>query len=96
MAFRDALEERTRERVPVDWAMTQNNLDTLHRRLESGRAALRAPEEAVAAYYAVLAVFHPGSRRAFLPVRRLNPSYHNIQGTKLRLSFPSHRRGRPC
>src|SRR5262245_39752243 len=25
-AFRDALKERTRERVPLDWAMTQNNL----------------------------------------------------------------------
>ena len=25
-AYRDALEERTRERVPLDWAMTQNNL----------------------------------------------------------------------
>ncbi len=26
MAYRAALEERTRERVPLDWAMTQNNL----------------------------------------------------------------------
>lgn len=25
-AFRGALEERTRERVPLDWAATQNNL----------------------------------------------------------------------
>ena len=25
-AFRAVLEERTRERVPLDWAMTQNNL----------------------------------------------------------------------
>ena len=25
-AFRAALEEYTRERVPLDWAMTQNNL----------------------------------------------------------------------
>src|SRR4051812_42207964 len=25
-AYRRALEERTRERVPLDWAMTQNNL----------------------------------------------------------------------
>ena len=25
-AYRAALEERTRERVPLDWAMTQNNL----------------------------------------------------------------------
>ena len=25
-AFREALKEYTRERVPLDWAMTQNNL----------------------------------------------------------------------
>ena len=25
-AFTEALKERTRERVPLDWAMTQNNL----------------------------------------------------------------------
>jgi hypothetical protein len=25
-AYRDALKERTRERVPLDWAGTQNNL----------------------------------------------------------------------
>ena len=27
-AYRAALEERTRDRVPLDWAMTQNNLGT--------------------------------------------------------------------
>jgi hypothetical protein len=25
-AYREALQERTREQVPLDWAMTQNNL----------------------------------------------------------------------
>ena len=53
-AYRAALEERTRERVPLDWAMTQNNLgnalcDTRER--ESGTARL---EEAVTAYRAAL------------------------------------------
>ena len=47
---RDALQEWTRERVPLEWAMTQNNLGnalaTLGER-ESGTARL---EEAVAAY----------------------------------------------
>jgi tetratricopeptide (TPR) repeat protein len=50
VAYRDALKEQTRERVPLDWAMTQNNLglalSTLGAR-ESGTARL---EEAVAAY----------------------------------------------
>jgi hypothetical protein len=49
-AYRTALEERTRERVPLDWATTQNNLGVALRALgarESGTARL---EEAVAAY----------------------------------------------
>ena len=53
-AYRAALEERTRERVPLDWARTQNNLGTALRALgerESGTARL---EEAVAAYRAAL------------------------------------------
>ena len=53
-AFQAALEERTRARVPLDWATTQHNLGTallvLGQR-ESGTARL---EEAVAAYRAAL------------------------------------------
>ena len=43
-AYRDALEELTRERVPLDWAMTQNNLGLALMRLgerESGTARLK-------------------------------------------------------
>ena len=49
-AYREALKERTRERVPLDWAMTQNNLGSALQILgarESGTARL---EEAVGAY----------------------------------------------
>jgi tetratricopeptide (TPR) repeat protein len=49
-AFRDALREWTRDRVPLDWAMTQSNLGLALTRLgerESGSARL---EEAVTAY----------------------------------------------
>ena len=49
-----ALEERKRERVPLDWAQTQNNLGLALWRLgerESGTARL---EEAVKAYRAAL------------------------------------------
>ena len=53
-AYRAALEEYTRERVPLDWATTQNNLglalETLGER-ESGTAQL---DQAVAAYHAAL------------------------------------------
>jgi hypothetical protein len=54
-AHRAALEERTRDRVPLDWAATQNNLGTALKTLgerESGTARL---EEAVTAYRAALA-----------------------------------------
>jgi tetratricopeptide (TPR) repeat protein len=49
-AYREALEELTRARVPLDWATTQNNLGNALFRLgerESGTARL---EEAVAAF----------------------------------------------
>ncbi len=52
--YRLALADSPRERVPLDWAMTQNNLGTALWRLggrESGTARL---EEAVAAYRAAL------------------------------------------
>src|SRR5260370_41808009 len=53
-AYRAALEEMTRDRVPLQWAMTQMNLGTALRTLgerESGTARL---EEAVAACGAAL------------------------------------------
>ena len=40
-AYRAALKEWTRERVPLDWAMTQNNLGPRWRRSASGRAGRR-------------------------------------------------------
>jgi tetratricopeptide (TPR) repeat protein len=48
-AYREALKERRQERVPLDWAMTQNNLGTALWTLgerESGTARL---EEALTA-----------------------------------------------
>ncbi len=61
-AYRAALQERTRERVPMDWAMTLNNLGATLWRLgerESGTPASAGAgqlrlEEAVAAYRAAL------------------------------------------
>jgi hypothetical protein len=53
-AYHAALQERTRERAPLDWATTQNNLGNALIRLgerESGTALL---EEAVQAYRAAL------------------------------------------
>ena len=49
-AYRDALKERTRERVPLDWAMTQNNLGNALWTLGNARAAPTRLLEAVSAY----------------------------------------------
>ena len=49
-AFRLALEERTRERVPLDWAMTQNNLGTALAELGEREAGTERLEQAVEAY----------------------------------------------
>ena len=54
IAYKAALNERTRERVPLDWAMTQNNLGNVLQILgqrDSGTARL---EEAVIAYKSAL------------------------------------------
>ncbi len=53
-AFRAALEERTRERAPLDWAMTQNNLGNALEELGTREKGTARLEEAVAAYRAAL------------------------------------------
>jgi tetratricopeptide (TPR) repeat protein len=49
-AYQDALEERTRARVPLDWAATQNNLGTALQALGEGEGGTAWLEEAVTAY----------------------------------------------
>ncbi len=53
-AYRAALQERTRERVPLGWAGTQMNLGTALRILGEREAGTARLEEAVAAYRAAL------------------------------------------
>jgi tetratricopeptide (TPR) repeat protein len=49
-AYRDALKELTREREPLDWAATQNNLGSALHRLGERESRTARLEEAVAAY----------------------------------------------
>ena len=49
-AYREALKERTREKVPLDWAVTQNNLGTALQRLGEREADTARLMEAVTAY----------------------------------------------
>ena len=53
-AYRAALEETTQERVPHDWAMTQNNLGIARSTLGRMRGSEVLIEEAIAAYRAAL------------------------------------------
>ena len=53
--YRAALEERTRERVPLDWAGTQNNLGLVLWRLGERESETVRLEEAVTAHRAALA-----------------------------------------
>src|SRR5262249_29063532 len=55
-AYRLALQERPRERVPLDWARTQINLGGALKRLGEREAGTARLEEAVAAYDAGLTV----------------------------------------
>jgi tetratricopeptide (TPR) repeat protein len=55
-AYRAALEERTREKVPIDWAMTQMNLGYALSALGERETGAAWFEEAVAAFDACLAV----------------------------------------
>jgi hypothetical protein len=50
VAYHDALKERTRERVLLDWATTQNNLGCALWRLGERESGTERLEQAVAAY----------------------------------------------
>ncbi|MGI9485238.1 MAG: hypothetical protein ACR2RF_05000, partial [Geminicoccaceae bacterium] len=53
-AYNAALEERTRERVPLDWAMTQMNLGNALQTLGQRESGTERLEQAVKAYNAAL------------------------------------------
>jgi hypothetical protein len=70
--YREALKEWTRERVPLDWATTQNNLGTALATLgerESGTARL---DEAVEAFREALGVFEPVQASHYAQLARQN------------------------
>ena len=64
-ACREALEERTRERVPFDWAVTQNNLGAALFRLGEREGSAARLEEAVAACREALSVFKESGARHY-------------------------------
>ena len=58
-AYREALKERTRERVPLQWAQTEMNLGNALEALGERESGTGKLEEAVAAFNACLAVTTP-------------------------------------
>lgn len=54
LGYRAALEERTRERVPLHWAQTQNNLGNALATLGERKSGTARLEEAVQAYHEAL------------------------------------------
>jgi tetratricopeptide (TPR) repeat protein len=71
-AYREALKERTRLRVPLDWAITQNNLggtlQTLGER-ETGTEQLQA---AVSAYREALEIFEASGATHYIQLTKDN------------------------
>jgi hypothetical protein len=71
-AYRAALAKYTRERVPLDWAMTQNNLGNALSTLGEWEAGTARLEEAVAACDAALSVFVPAQADHYTGICRAN------------------------
>jgi hypothetical protein len=66
------LKERTRERVPLDWAMTQNNLGNALQTLGERGSGTARLEEAVAAYRVCIEVFEHSGASHHLAVAQRN------------------------
>ena len=71
-AWRDLLDRRPREPLPLDWAMTQNNLGNALRRLGERESGTTRLEEAVAAYREALAVFEAAGADYYIAVVQRN------------------------
>jgi tetratricopeptide (TPR) repeat protein len=71
-AYQEALKERTRERVPLDWALTQNNLGIVLTSLGEREGGKKRLEEAVAAFKAALEVFEPAQATYYVEVSKGN------------------------
>jgi hypothetical protein len=71
-AYRDALTEYTRERVPLDWAMTKNNLGNALSTLGARESDTAHLEEAVAAFRDALTEFTPENSAYYQQVAQLN------------------------
>ena len=72
VAFREALKELTPDRVPLEWAKTQNNLGTTLRRLGECESSTKRIEEAITAYKAALEVFEVAQATHYVEIAKSN------------------------
>ena len=71
-AFCESLQECTRERVPIDWAGTQNNLANALQVLGERASGTTRLEQAVAAYRAALEVFEVVEATHYVGIAKRN------------------------
>ena len=71
-ACREALKEYTRERVPLQWTTTQNNLGNALARLGERESGTERLEEAVAAYKAALELFELAQASYYVEITKRN------------------------
>ncbi len=71
-AYRAALEVRTRDRVPLQWATTQNNLGNALSALGEREDGTLRLQEAVAAYQGALEVFRPAAASYYVVLTERN------------------------
>lgn len=71
-AYQEALKEWTRERVPLDWAMTQYNLGTAQQTLGERESDTERLEQAVQAYVNALEIVTEKSVPAYWQVIQRN------------------------
>jgi hypothetical protein len=88
-AYRAALEVRTREQLPQDWATTQNNLGIVLKELgtrSSGDQSVQYLQQSVAAYENALTIFTPEANPYYNEIAR-----RNLEQAKTALrTFSSH------
>jgi hypothetical protein len=71
-AHTEALKERSRERVPLDWAATQNNLGNALWALGERESGTGRLEAAVQAFTEALSVFEAAGAAYYVSVARNN------------------------
>ena len=83
-AYREALKEWTRERVPLDWAGTQNNLGNALASLADRQSSAAHMEEALACMRGAVEIYQQGGENHWLPIAKSRISEMEAKLIKLK------------